>query len=200
MSTDTRQALAALVALKDMKDKAERGVTVAGNAKERGMCSSFEEQAELLAEYKRRKPIAWEVARAALSAQPVAQPSDELSVRAVEELLQLGYTVKDDLLYPPTEEQMPKELLDGGVDPAVIADYKHWVATRPSNWRELSAAQPSAQGEPVAWMDPADFAEMHTKENKGLAHSWCLTTKRTGRCTMPLHLPPHAVPAPEGTP
>lgn len=56
-------ALAELVALKDLKDKADRGVTVAGNAAERGMCASFKEAAETLEEYNRRKPLAWQRAR-----------------------------------------------------------------------------------------------------------------------------------------
>ena len=56
-------ALSELVALKDLKDKADRGVTVAGNAAEHGMCASFKEAAETLEEYNRRKPLAWQRAR-----------------------------------------------------------------------------------------------------------------------------------------
>ncbi len=137
MTSDTREALAALHQWMPLEE-AMRLASIWTDGVDLDNAPQWKAAIKVLSE---------EVA--ALATQP-AQPSDELSVRAVEELLQLGYTVKDDLLYPPTEEQMPKELLDGGVDPAVIADYKHWVATRPSNWRELSAAQPSAHGEAVA--------------------------------------------------
>ena len=56
-------AMAELVALKDLKDKADRGVTTAGNAAERGMCATFQEKVATLAEYERRKPAAWQRAR-----------------------------------------------------------------------------------------------------------------------------------------
>lgn len=154
MSTDTREALAALmvIAAECAQRKPLRGfeeLTEAIHIGHRQFGRAHEKADEDVRMLAVRLRAVFDTLAAALATQP-AQPSVELSVRAVEELLQLGYTVKDDLLYPPTEEQMPKELLDGGVDPAVIADYKHWVATRPSNWRELSAAQPSAHGEAVA--------------------------------------------------
>lgn len=82
-------------------------------------------------------------ARAALATQP-AQPSVELSVRAVEELLQLGYTVKDDLLYPPVvrlkKEQITKELLDGGTDGAPMRAFLE------AEGKSTTPAQPSTQG------------------------------------------------------
>jgi hypothetical protein len=51
----------------------------------------------------------------------------------------------------------------------------------------LSQQPQAAQPEVVAWIDPADFAEMRSKENRGLAHSWTLPAERMGRCTMPLY-------------
>lgn len=72
--SDIRKALEELVALKDLKDKAERGVTVMGDAAARGMCASFDEQAAGLGEYERRKPLAWAAARAALAQPQAAQP------------------------------------------------------------------------------------------------------------------------------
>jgi hypothetical protein len=71
------KALAELVACKNLKDKAERGVTVAGNAEQRGMCASFEEQASAFAEYARRQPLAWDAARAALASPQEQAPGAE---------------------------------------------------------------------------------------------------------------------------
>jgi hypothetical protein len=85
------KALAELVACKNLKDKAERGVTVAGNAEQRGMCASFEEQASAFAEYARRQPLAWDAAQAALAspqeqaprAEPVAEVCAGWTIRWV---------------------------------------------------------------------------------------------------------------------
>jgi hypothetical protein len=60
-----REALAELVALKDLKDRLASGLNEV---------SYFQGGKYLLAEYERLKPIAWENARAALAAQPAAEP------------------------------------------------------------------------------------------------------------------------------
>jgi hypothetical protein len=57
-----REALAELVALKDMKERLER-------LHEMGMGTDY-------TDYHRRKPLAWAAARAALAAQPAATPPD----------------------------------------------------------------------------------------------------------------------------
>ena len=58
-------------------------------------------------------------------------------------------------------------------------------------------AQPqAAQPAPVVWIDPADLAELQTKENRDHAHNWTLTAKQIGRCTSPLYATPPTEPAP----
>lgn len=82
------------------------------------------------------------------------------------------------------------------------ADVPDTAHQTPQIIREAIAAlaQPqAAQPAPVAWIDPADFAEMHSKENRGLAHNWTLPAERIGRCTMPLYATPPQ-PAPQAEP
>lgn len=53
---------------------------------------------------------------------------------------------------------------------------------------------------PVVWIDPADLAELQTKENRDHAHNWTLTAKQIGRCTSPLYATPPTEPAPQAEP
>jgi hypothetical protein len=69
---DTREALAELVYLKDLKD----WMCKSGSANESFRGRDFA-AGEVVAEYKRRQPLAWERARAALQAREAPQPSDE---------------------------------------------------------------------------------------------------------------------------
>lgn len=64
LTSTTREALAELVALKDIKDRLAAGLNEV---------SYFQGGKYLLEEYERRKPLAWAAARAALATQP-AQP------------------------------------------------------------------------------------------------------------------------------
>jgi len=159
-----REALAELVALQDLRDRA-------------GKISPVEpgcEKEVLYEEYRRRQPIAWAIARAALAAQPEGQQEDE----ATPEVIEARSSLHDAMGTPAEAEQaieflctfrrsMPRGICKAAMGSAILC------------LRGASVSPPTSTPEEPAGRKPPISERLRAAGTKP-AEPECITCTRCG--------------------